>query len=137
MSDTISLNTSLPEAAISSQKEGVFIRDLSDFTLQIILNDWLASMNIGLKRLIALDNSRHAPAWQFYIHCGTEGTASSGIICIVRHQVLYNLLEHGTSSLGRHLLAKVHITKLNELTVSEVTELSSSMVNETALAKLK
>jgi len=39
--------------------------------------------------------------------------------------------------MGKHLLAKAHIAKLNELTESEVTELSSSMVNETALAILK
>ena len=39
--------------------------------------------------------------------------------------------------MGKHLLAKVHIAKLNELTVSEVTELTSSTVAETALAKLK
>jgi hypothetical protein len=37
MSDTKSLNTSLPEAVISAQK-GVLIRDLSDLTLQIIFN---------------------------------------------------------------------------------------------------
>jgi len=39
--------------------------------------------------------------------------------------------------MGKHLLAKVHIAKLNELTVSEVTELTSSMVDETGLAILK
>jgi len=39
--------------------------------------------------------------------------------------------------MGTHLLAKAHIGKLNELTVSEVTELTSSMVDETALAILK
>jgi hypothetical protein len=39
--------------------------------------------------------------------------------------------------MGKHLLAKAHIAKLNELTESEVTELTSSMVDETALAILK
>jgi len=39
--------------------------------------------------------------------------------------------------MGKHQLAKVHITKLNELTVSEVTELTSSTVDEPALAILK
>jgi uridylate kinase len=39
--------------------------------------------------------------------------------------------------MGKHLLPKAHITKLNKLTVSEVTELTSSMVDETALAILK
>jgi hypothetical protein len=35
------------------------------------------------------------------------------------------------------MLAKDHIAKLNKLTESEVTELTSSTVDETALAKLK
>jgi len=39
--------------------------------------------------------------------------------------------------MGKHLLAKAHITKLNELKVSELTELPSSTVDETALAMLK
>jgi len=39
--------------------------------------------------------------------------------------------------MGKHLLAKAHITKLNKLTESEVTELTSSTVDETALAILK
>jgi len=39
--------------------------------------------------------------------------------------------------MGKHLRAKAHIAKLNELTESEVTELTSSMVNDTALAILK
>jgi len=39
--------------------------------------------------------------------------------------------------MGKHLVAKVHIAKLNELTESEVTELTSSTVDETALAILK
>jgi hypothetical protein len=37
----------------------------------------------------------------------------------------------------KHLLAKAHIPKLNELTESEVTELTSSTVDETVLAILK
>jgi hypothetical protein len=37
----------------------------------------------------------------------------------------------------KHLLAKVHIAKLNELTESVVTELTPSVVDDTALAILK
>jgi hypothetical protein len=94
-------------------------------------------MNVGSKRPIALKNSRHAPSWQFYLHCGIEETGSPGIICIVCHQVLRHPSEHGTSSMGKHLLAKAHLAKLNELTESEVTELTSSTVDETAWAILK
>jgi hypothetical protein len=38
--------------------------------------------------------------------------------------------------MGKHLLAKVHIAMLNELTESEVSELTMSTVDETALAIL-
>jgi hypothetical protein len=39
--------------------------------------------------------------------------------------------------MGKHLLAQAYIAKLNELTESEVTELTSWTVDETALAMLK
>jgi hypothetical protein len=68
MSDSQSLNTSLLEVMISSKNERVFIRDLSNLTLQIIFDAWWASMNIGSKRPIAWNNSRHAPSWRFYLH---------------------------------------------------------------------
>jgi len=137
MSDTKSVNTSLLEVIISSKNEHVFIRYSSDLTLQIILDAWWASINVGLKRSIAWNNARHTPLWRFYVPCGIEGTGSPGIIYIVCHQVLRHPSEHGTSSMGKHLLAEVHIDKLNELTVSEVTELTCSKVNETALGILK
>jgi len=137
MSDSKFLNTSLLEVMISSKNERVFIRDLSNLTLQIIFDAWWASMNEGSKRPIAWNASRHAPSWRFYLHCATEETGSPGIICIVCHQVLRHPSEHGTSSMGKHLLAKAHIAKLNELTDSEVTELTGTTVDETALAILK
>jgi len=137
MSDTKSLNTSLLEVMIYSKNECVMIRDLSDLTLQRIFDAWWASMNVGSKRPMAWNDSRHAPSWRSYLHCGMDGTGSPGIICIVCHQVLRPPSEHGTSSMGKHSLAKAHIAKLNKLTVSELTELTSSKVDETALAKLK
>ena len=105
--------------------------------MQIIFDAWLASMNVSSKQTIAWNNSRHAPSRRFYSYCGIEETNSPGIICIVCHQVLRHPSEHGTSSMGKHLLAKAHIAKLNQLTESEVTELTSSTVDETALAILK
>jgi hypothetical protein len=119
---------------ISSKNTRVFIRDLSDLTLELIFDAWWASMNVGSKRPIAWKNSRHTLFWRFYLHCGIEETGSPGIICIVCHQVLRHLLEHGTSSIGKHLLAKAQMAKLNKLTESKVTELTSSTVDETALA---
>jgi len=94
-------------------------------------------MNLGLKQPVAWNDFRHAPSWRFYLHCGIEETVNPGIICIICYQVLRHPSEHGNSSMGTYLLAKAHITKLNELTVSEVTELTSSTVYETALAILK
>jgi len=105
--------------------------------LQIIFDAWWASMNVGSKRPIARNISRHAPSWRFYLHCGMEENGSPGVICIICHQVLRHTSEYGTSSMEKHLLAKAHIAKLNELTGSEVTELISSTVDETALAILK
>jgi len=137
MSDSQSLNTSLLEVIISSKNERVFIRDLNDLTLQIIFDAWWASMNVGSKRSIAWKNSRHVPSWRFYLHCGIEETGRCGIICIVCHQVLRHPSEHGTSSMGRNLLANMHISKLNELTETEVIELTCSTVDEAALAILK
>jgi len=94
-------------------------------------------MNVGSKLPIAWNNSRHVPLWQFYLHCGIEETGSPGIICIICHQCLRHLSEHGTSSMGKHLLAKGHFAKLNKLTEAKVTELTSLTVDETALAILK
>jgi len=39
--------------------------------------------------------------------------------------------------MGKHLLANAHMAKLNRLTVTEVIELTSSTVDDTALAILK
>jgi hypothetical protein len=122
---------------ISSKNERVFIGNLSDLTFQIIFDAWWASTNVGSKRPIAWKTSRYAPLWRFNLHCTIEETGRPGIICIVCHQVLRHSSEHGTSSMGKHLLAKAHIAKLNELTESEVTKLTSSMVDQTALAILK
>jgi hypothetical protein len=122
---------------ITSKNEIVFIRDLSDLTLQIIFDDSWALMNVGSKKPIAWKNSRHASSWRFYLHSGIEETGSPGIICIVCHQVLRHPSAHGTSSMGKHLLAKAHVAKFNELTASGVTKLTSLTVNETALAMLK
>jgi len=122
---------------ISSKNERGFICDLSDLISQSIFDAWWASMNRDSKRPIAWNNSRHAPSWRFYQHCRIEQTGSPSVICIVCHQVLSHPSEHGTRSMGKHFLAKARTTKLNELTESEVTELTSLTVDETALAILK
>jgi hypothetical protein len=87
---------------ISSKNDLFFIRDLSDFTLQMIFDAWWASMNVGSKQPIAWKNSRHAPLWRFHLHSGIAETGSQGIICIVCHQVVCYPSEHGTSSMGKH-----------------------------------
>ena len=94
-------------------------------------------MNEGSKWPIAWNDSRHALAWRFYLHCRIEESGSPCIICIVCDQVLCHPSEHGTSSMGKHLLLEAHIANVNELTQSEVTEVTSSTVDETDLAILK
>jgi len=95
----------------SSKNKHVLIRDLSDLTLQNIFDAWWASLNEGSKRPIAWNDAGHALSWRFYFHCGIDETGSPGIICSVCHQVLRHPSEHGTSSMGKHLLAKAHIAK--------------------------
>jgi len=114
-----------------------FIRDLSNLCFQIIFDAWGTSKNVSLKYPIGWSYSRYAPAWAFHLHWRIEETGSPGIICIICNQVLRHPSEHGTSSMGKHLLAKAHIAKLNELTESEVSELTSTTVDETASAILK
>jgi hypothetical protein len=132
-----SLTTSLLEVMISSKNEHVFIVHLSDLTLQIIFDTWWVAINEGSMRPVAWHNSRHALSWRFYLHWAIEETGGPGIIFIIYHHVLWHPSEHGTHSMGEHLLAKAHITKLNKLTQSEVTELTSLTVNETAFAILR
>jgi len=122
---------------ICSKHERVFICDVNDLTLQIIFDAWWTSMNVGSKRPIDWNNSRHVPSWRFYSHGRIEETGCPGIISIVCHQVLLHPSEHGTSSMRKHLPATAYIAKINELTESEVTELTSWPVDETALAILK
>jgi len=121
----------------SSKNECVCIRDLSDLTLHIISNAWWASMNLASKRPVGWNNSDHAALWWFDLHCGIEDTGSPGIICIICLQVLCHPSDHGTSAMVKHQWAKAHITRWNKLTESEVTELTSWMVDDTALAILK
>jgi hypothetical protein len=121
---------------ISSKIDCIFICDLSDLALQIVFNAWWASINVGSKRPIAWNNSRHEPLLRFYLHSGIEQTGSPGMICIICHQCLRHPSEHRTSTVGNHLLAKAIIVKFTKLIVLEVTELTSSTVHETALAIL-
>jgi len=61
MSDSKSLNISLPGVLISSKNQHVFIRDLGDLSLQIIFDAWWASIHIGSKPPIPSNDSRHTP----------------------------------------------------------------------------
>ena len=136
-SDSQSLNTSLLEVMISNNNHRVVVRDLSDLTSEFIFESCRASTKVGSKHSVAWINSRHAPSWRFYLHCRIEETSSPGIIYIICHQVFRHPSDHMTSSMGKHLLAKAHIAKLNELTELEVAELTSSMVDGTAWSILK
>ena len=134
ISDSKPLNYLVLEHIRSSKSESVFICDLSTLTSQIRFDAWWDSKKVGFKPPIPCNDSRHAFSRLFYLHCGTEGTGNPGKIWIVCHQLLCHPLAHGTSSVGKPLLAIEHITKLDELTESQVTELGSLTVEETALA---
>jgi len=86
---------------------------------------------------IAWKYSRNVLFPHFNLDCGIEDNSSPGIICIVCDQVLCHPSEHGSSSIGKHLLAKEHIAKFNELTESKVSQLTSTTVDDTALAMWK
>jgi len=137
MLDSIYFNTSFLEVIISCKNIHVSICDLSDLTLQIMFDVWWTSINVGSKHPIGWNHSSHASSWLFYLHCEIKETGSPGIICIVSLQVLYHPSEYATSSMGKYLLAKAHITKLNESTKSEVTQQTSCTVDKTVLAILK
>jgi len=125
MSDSQSWNPSLLEVVISSKNEGFHSCDLSDLALQIIFDVWWSSMNVDWKPPIGWNNTRYPSSWLFHLHCGIEGTSSPGMIFIPCHQVLRHPSEPGTRSLGKHMLAKPHIAKLNELSESDsLTELT-------------
>jgi len=131
-----SINTWLLEVIISSKNQAIFIRDLNDLTLQIIFDAIWTTMNVDSTLPIAWNNSRSAPSWRFYLHCRIEETSSPGIRCIVCYQVFCHPSEHGTSSMGKHLLPKAHIANLHQLTESEVSELTKATVDETAIPVL-
>jgi len=120
-----------------SKYEWVLIRDFNDLTVQTIFDACWASTNVGPKYPNAWNYPRHASSWRFLYHCGIEKTGSPGIICIICHQVLRHPSKHGTSWMGKHLLAEPHIAKLNEITKPEIAELTIAKVDETALAILK
>jgi len=61
---------------ISSENERDFIRDLSNLTLKIIFVAWWASMNVGSKRPIAWNDSRHVPSGDSIYTVGSRSTAA-------------------------------------------------------------
>jgi hypothetical protein len=136
MLDSTSLNTSLLEVIISSKNECVFIYNLSNLTLQIIINALWGSMNAGFICPAAWNYSRYTSAWRMYLRCGIEESSSPGIICIVCHKVLCHPLADVICSMGTNLLAKAYIVHLNIFKESEVTELTTSTIDETAPANL-
>jgi len=135
--DSESINILLVEDMIYSQDEWVFIRDLSDLNVLTISDAWWALMNGRSKCPIVSSNSGHTPLWRFYLYCGAEESGCPGIIYIICHRVLRHPSQLGTSSMGIFLLAKVHIAKLNNLTESEISELTSTTIDETTLAICK
>jgi hypothetical protein len=84
-----------------------------------------------------LNNFRHAPSLQLTVSCKLEVSGSPGMLCVVCHHVRHHLPDYGTGLVGTQLQTTAQIAKLDELTVSESTELTGSMVDETALTMLR
>jgi len=133
MSHSTSLNTALFEVIISSRHDFVIMCGLCDLKLQIIVEAVWDVTNVGSKWRIYSANFAHTPSCRLYLHCGIDDTGSPGIICIVWDQVPRHPWEHATSSLGKLLVAQAHIANINELTVSEITQLTCWTVDEPAL----
>jgi hypothetical protein len=87
---------------------------MSYLSLKIAVDAWWASMNVCLKRPIAWNNARHAPSWQFHLHCAIQETGSPGIRYIIGHHVPRHPSEHGIRLICKQLQAKAHTTKLNQ-----------------------
>lgn len=64
-------------------------------------------------------------------------TGSSGMSGIISYEVLCHPSDHGTDSMGNHFPPNGQITKVNAVTESEVTEVTSSKVDERALSRPK
>jgi len=94
-------------------------------------------MDVASKCSVAWNNSGSGSSSWYYLHCGIEGSTIRDIICVVFHQVLRHPSEHGTSLMGKHFVGKAHIAKLNKSSQSTLTQLTSSMVDETDLDILK
>jgi len=133
MSDSSSANTSLPEVIIFSKRQRVIIYNSSDRAFEILFDSLWASMNGISKRPTDSNDSLRTSSSRCYFRCGILETGSPAIIPIVSHQVLRQSFEHGTSLLGIHFVATVHIAQLKRLPESEIIELTSSTVAETAL----
>jgi hypothetical protein len=137
MLDSKSSHTSVLEVSFSSKCKRVLLYDLSDITLYILFDAWWTSMNVGWQPPISWNNSKYTPTWWFYLPYRIGDTCSTGIICIIRNQVLWHRSEHGTRSIGKQLQAKVCPTKWNELTELYFTKLTTSTVHEIALIIIK
>jgi len=122
---------------ISSKLVLLCIHDINDLTLQINFDVLWAWKDVRSKQHIAWNTSRHLPSWRFDFNCGIEETGSSVIVHIICHQVHLHPSELVISSMGKYVLANAPIPMLNELTMSEVTGLTSSTIHETSLAILK
>jgi hypothetical protein len=134
MLDSKPLNTSLLEVLITFRNDHVLFCDWCDLMFQIVFNDSWASFNVGSKYPIAWNDFRHVSSRRFKLECGHDETGNPGIICMF---VIKLFAFHQNMGLAQHFLAQAHIAKLNELTESEVTKLTRSTLNGTALAILQ
>jgi hypothetical protein len=62
------IDTSSLELMHSAKEERVFMRDLTDETLQMTFDAWWTSMNVETKCTVIWKRSGHSPTWRFFKH---------------------------------------------------------------------
>lgn len=89
-------------------KSGLPITGRTDYSTGLVPKDIIFAVRIqsASRSPWPIANTRHAPSCCCYWNCGFGEIGNPGIIWIISYHVLCHLLEHGTSSMGTHSLAR-------------------------------
>jgi hypothetical protein len=134
---TGALDTSTLETMISAHGVAVYIRDSTDKTRQSVFDQWWKETEVVTKNPINWNGKKTAKAWQFYKQCASKENGSPSVICIICQKVLNHPSVIGTSAISKHLLAREHVVKLNELGSSFGDLSDDKPVDQQVLAMLK
>lgn len=130
-------DTSTLEVICASNGEEVFVRDTTDKTLQMTFDAWWSEMEVVTKKPVYWKGQKTAKAWEFYKQCALTENGSPSIVCIVCHKLLSHPAMTGTSAMSKHLTAREHVAKLNDLASSTGGGLLGKHADQQVLAMLK